>query len=85
MPGYMWTEAFDEHENSVWELLAPYEDVQAYFRIRQRLRGNRVEYYDDSNTECTGDDEEWWYSLEHAKVSLEGAYDNILHTWDPED
>lgn len=85
MPGYAWTENTDEHNNTVWELLAPYEDVEAYFRIRQRLSGNKIEYYDDSTPEYFDNGGEWWLDIEHAKASLEECYDRILHTWDPVD
>ena len=49
-----WTEHYDDNDNCYWEAPSPFADQSEdpfYFRIRQRLCDNRIEYFDASDAD----------------------------------
>ena|SRR3990167_3264126 len=76
-----WQETFDDDDNSIWEADSPWTDDGAsagfMFRLKQRLVGNRIEWYDASDAECTLGGETF-LTLEEAKAACEAAAETII-------
>lgn len=78
-PQMNWYEDYNDYDSSVWELMAPYTDVNFYFRLRQRIEDNQIIWYSDSDEELGGDmSGNTWEKLDHAKSYMENAYENCL-------
>lgn len=76
-----WTETFDDYDNSIWELSAPYTDEVFTFRIKQRLENNCRWFYSDSDEELGGDmNAARWGTLKRAKAAIEACWRNCLET-----
>jgi hypothetical protein len=69
-----WLTTTDEHDNTVWEALAPVGDdgMPFMFRITQRLCGNEHEFVEASTSELIlHDDASSWSTLELAQQAME--------------
>lgn len=77
-----WNEEFDDEDNSIWEASSPWHDDGGTFqwRIKQRLRDNKHEYYDASDEELrdTSFDEETWESLFEAQQYFQKENDDLV-------
>lgn len=75
-------ECCDEGDNSIYEAASPYYDDGSpfYFRIRQRLRDNKHEFYEASDSEVMMDDEDprTWESLDAAKAAMQADADDMV-------
>ena len=87
MAAIRWDEDFDDNDNSIWVGASPFtadSDPEAvpdiYWRLRQRLANNRIEWYADHDAELGGETGEWWESLEEASAACQTAHDNIIAT-----
>lgn len=77
----VWTEHFDDNDNSWWEARSPYiHDGDSFmWRLRQKLVENRIEWYADHDQECGGDwNGDSFLSLEEAKVAVNESHQRIL-------
>lgn len=81
-----WTETWDDDDNSIWEATGPYTDETGCpdgdWRIRQRLRNNKVEWYEDSDAELMMDAEHprTWPSRQAAMKAITQEHADILAT-----
>ncbi len=78
-----WEEIFDDNDNSEWEAPSPYQDDGVHFnwRLKQRLYGNRIEWYAAHDSELGGDcNGITWQSIDEAKTAVQEAHDNIIQT-----
>lgn len=77
-----WSEEFDDNDNSIWEAASPFGDGSDgeqldpfYFRLKQRLVANRIEWYDASDADIMSKDDEadprTWATLEEAKAAFQ--------------
>jgi hypothetical protein len=77
-----WEEEYDDDDNSIYEAASPYHDDGSpfCFRIRQRLRDNKHEFYEDSDAEVMrdGDDPRTWSTLDEAKAALQADANDIV-------
>lgn len=85
MAAINWTEDFDRDDNSIWEGLSPYttdSDPEAvpdiYWRLKQRVAENRIEWYADHDSELGGKTGDSWLTLDEAKAACQAGHDNIL-------
>lgn len=76
----IWHQKFDDHGNEWWEAHSPYycDRAPLFWRLKQRLCDNRIEWYADHDAELGGDGETWT-SLEEAKAAVEQAHRNVLN------
>lgn len=75
-----WEETFDENDNSVFEAASPWghDEVAFQWRLCQRLYGNLIEWYDDSDGELRdGNLVSTWDSLRIAKHDIEKRHNKI--------
>ena len=78
---YEWIKDLDYYDNAFWTLRAPYEDVDFYFRLKQRLEDDKIVWYSNSSEQLGGDmSGETWTCLEIAKEVLQNYYKNCLET-----
>ena len=81
-----WSETWDDEDNSVWEAAGPYTDEggssEFQWRLRQRLRDNKVEWVEDSDAELMMDEEDprTWTSIGEAKAAMAQDHSDILAT-----
>lgn len=81
-----WDEMWDEKsefDNYMWEAVSPYadEDSPFLFRIRQRLREGKIEFYDDSAPELREEGEDrYWFSLDEAKSAIQAEANDIAQS-----
>lgn len=78
-----WVEEFDDFDNSIWEAPSPFHDdgVHFHWRIKQRLSGNRIEWYASHDSELGGDcNGITWPTIEAAKAAVQEAHDDIIRT-----
>ncbi len=78
----VWEEAFDDNDNSSWRAGSPYRVAGRviWWRLKQRLRENRIEWYAAHDAELSGDCEGiLWLSLDEAKEATEVAHAEILN------
>lgn len=56
----VWTESFDDDDNSIWEAPSPYhyDGSPFYWRLKQRLFDNRHEWYEAHDLELMPTDGE---------------------------
>lgn len=87
MSAIRWEEEFDDDDNSVWAGASPYcadSDPDAapdiYWRLKQRLRNNAVEWYAAHDAELGGETGDSWSTLDDAKAACQEAHDNIIAT-----
>jgi len=80
-----WHEEYDNDDNSIYEAASPYHDDGSpfYFRIRQRLRDNKHEFYEASDAEVMMDEEDprTWPTLEEAKAAMQTDADDIVRKY----
>ena len=80
----MWSEEFDEHDNTMWVLPSPYTDECGsplyYFRIKQSYRNNEVEYVEHSDGELIDRYPRIWGKLKHAMNEIVEDYLDIVKT-----
>lgn len=70
----VWFTDCDEDGNTIWEAASPYNDegTPFYYRIRQRLYNDKIEYYEDSDDILVNDDSDGaWDSLDEAKDQMQ--------------
>ena len=78
-----WYEELDADGNSVWVGASPFSsDVDSgpkiYWRLRQRLSNNRIEWFASHDSELGGDTGDFWLTLEEAKSACQEGHDNII-------
>ena len=76
-----WREEFDDDDNSIWEAPSPYHDDgdPICWRLRQRLFGNKIEWYEDHDAELMDcDSPETWASIEEAKAAIIIEHSSII-------
>lgn len=90
MSAIRWNEEFDDDDNSVWTGASPYTTdsdpgaaPDVYWRLKQRLRNNAVEWYSAHDAELGGETGESWSTLDGAKAACQEAHDNIEDLIDP--
>lgn len=83
-----WDEVWDEeaeYDNHQWESASPYHDDGRpfMFRIRQRLREDKHEFFEASDAEAMMDEEDprFWPTLEEAKAALQQDADDIVRSY----
>lgn len=80
-----WHEEYDDDDNSIYEAASPYHDDGSpfYFRIRQRLRDNKHEFYEASDAEVMMDEDDprIWESLEAARAAMQTDADDIMREY----
>lgn len=83
-----WDEVWDEeseYDNHKWESASPYHDDGSplMFRIRQRLREDKHEFFEASDAEVMMDEEDprFWPTLEEAKAALQQDADDIVKSY----
>jgi hypothetical protein len=56
----VWTETFDDDDNSIWEATSPYhyDGSPFYWRLKQRLCNNNIEWYEAHDLELMSTDGE---------------------------
>lgn len=75
-----WHSELDEHDNEYLEAPSPYQDDGGTFswRLRQRLENNRIEWYDDSDTELGGRDTgAFWLTQQEAMKAIQDVHDVV--------
>lgn len=74
-----WYEEFDLDGNSIWSARSCYEEGMEY-RVRPRLRLNKVEWVEDSDMElvCDIEDPKIWDSLQDAKSEIQKWHDEAI-------
>ena len=77
-----WEEDWDNNDNSFWVGASPYcTDVDGpadiYWRLRQMLFGNKIEWYTDHDYEL-GQRGEAWSTIEEAKAAIQKQHDEII-------
>lgn len=78
-----WAEDFDGNDNSTWAAPSPYHDDGVHFMwcLRQRLVGNKIEWYAAHDSELGGDcNGITWPTIEAAKAAVQDAHDDIIRT-----
>lgn len=78
-----WDEGYDDNDNSYWVAPSPFHDDGVHFawRLRQRLVGNKIEWYAAHDSELGGDcNGITWRSIEEAKAAVQEAHDDIIRT-----
>lgn len=76
-------EELDDDDNTYWEFASPYtidDDKIIWFRVRQRLSSNRIEWYADHDAELGGKTGDFWLTIDDAKRDIKKAFDNILRS-----
>ncbi len=80
-----WQEDFDDDDNSIWCGCSPYTTdadgpPNVYWRLKQRLRDNKIEWYEAHDSELLPDPRfpECWPDIEAAKAAVQLAHDGIL-------
>lgn len=83
-----WEEMWDEeseYDNHLWEAPSPYHDDGSpfMFRIRQRLREDKHEFYEASDAEVMMDEDEprSWETLDEAKAAMQKDADDIVNSY----
>lgn len=75
-----WTQDTDDDGNNFYEAASPYGDGPEgdvldpfYFRLKQRLVNNAIEWYEASDPECMADegDPRTWPTLEEAMAAMQ--------------
>lgn len=71
-----WREDTDELDNTFWEAASFWtnDGDPFYYRIRQRLEGDRVVFYDDSTSEIKTN--YCWETVDAAKCAMQRADDH---------
>ena len=77
MNKYNWIEDTDSDDNTIWLLKSPYEEGFK-FRLKQRLRGDCIEWFEAHDAELMDGYASSWLSIGDAKMAIEQAYRNIL-------
>lgn len=87
MSAINWNEEFDDNDNSIWVGASPYcadSDPAAapdiYWRLKQRLSNNRIEWYAAHDSELGGETGDFWLSLDEAKKACQESHDHIIVT-----
>lgn len=78
-----WFEDFDDNGNTTWEGSSPFHDDGVHFMwcIRQRLVGNKIEWYAAHDSELGGEcNGVTWPTIEEAKAAVQDAHDDIIRT-----
>lgn len=79
-----WSETFDFDDNSMWEAASPYTDdggsPEFYWRLKQRLVKDKIEWYDASDADLVADPESprTWETLEAAKADIAKDHADII-------
>ena len=80
-----WHEDYDDDDNSMYEAASPYHNDGSpfYFRIRQRLRDNKHEFYEASDAEVMMDEEDprTWATLNEAKAAIQADANDIVREY----
>ena len=78
MSQFDWQELHDANGNAYYEALSPYEDI--LWRLRQRLVGGKIVWYEDHDYELMSFDDgaEEWPTLNEAKAAIVEAHNGIL-------
>lgn len=74
-----WYTDEDDDGNTVWRAAGPYVDIDASWRLEQRLRDNRIVWI-AQHTEELSDSHlgEQWPTIEEAKREIEKSHANAL-------
>lgn len=74
-----------EYDNHLWEASSPCHDDGSpfMFRICQRLREDKHEFYEASDAEVMIDEEEprSWETLDEAKAAMQTDADDIVNSY----
>jgi len=87
MSDIYWQEDLDDDDNTVWTGLSPYStsgDPDAgpdvYWRLSQRLRDNKIEWYANHDSELGGETGDVWLTADDAKAACQKCHDHIIST-----
>lgn len=82
-----WEEEFDDGGNSIWFGASPYTTdsdplacPDVYWRLKQRLVENSIEWFAAHDSELGGETGGSWLSLEEAKSECQRCHDYIIAT-----
>ncbi len=78
-----WDEDYDNNDNSYWIAPSPFHDdgVPFEWRLKQRLVGNKIEWYAAHDSELGGDcNGITWPTIEAAKAAVQDAHNDIIRT-----
>ncbi len=82
-----WEEEFGDEGNSIWFGASPFTTdsdplacPDVYWRLKQRLRENEIEWYAAHDSELGGETGGAWLSLEEAKSECQRYHDYIIAT-----
>lgn len=76
-----WDVLYDEHDNVYLEAESPYQDDGVHFlwRLRKRLRHDRLEWHNASADEvCSTVCGTFWILERDARAAIQKAHDKIL-------
>lgn len=76
-----WHEEIDDMDNSTWEAASPYHDDDSpfYWRLRPRISGNQIEWYECHDLELMDEDSpRGWPTLEEAKAGIAARHAEII-------
>lgn len=75
-----WHDERDDDDNTVWVGASPYTDGgdAIYWRLKQRLRGNRIEWYAAHDAELGGETGDSWLCVDDAKDACQKAHEEII-------
>ena len=84
----VWTETWDDDDNSIWEANGPFGDEEGgclgSWRIRQLLRMNHILWVEDHDAELRDEytSQQSWSSLEMAKKDIENYHQEAIESYD---
>lgn len=83
MPHLLWDTDYDDQDNTTWYAAGPYEEGFEY-RIKQRVRADKHEFYEASDPELLMDEDEpkSWTTIEAAKAEMEKDCAEAIESYD---
>lgn len=80
-----WIEDFDDNDNTYWFGQSPYgtdpetgDGIDLFWRIKQRLVSDKIEWYSCHDSELGGEDGSTWSTPEEAKAEIQQSHDRII-------
>lgn len=74
-----WTSELDDDGNTTWTAPGPFGDIDAAWRLEQRIRDDRIAWIPKHTEELSDThDGEFWLTIETAKGVIEKTHANIL-------
>lgn len=78
-----WERLYDDNDNSYYEANSPYHDDEVPFkwRLRQRIRDDCIEWYEDHDAELLGDTPpRTWQHAGQGMYSIEDSHRMLVTT-----